>query len=746
MASNYLRPLTNTKRVKLVSTCDNCKGRKVRCDKERPECGTCKKTRRPCSYKYAELTETMRDQQGLRSQPDSTFLQNQLNYLQGVQFGQLFEESGFLAMATRVPGVDAVESMQIPGMLARPLVTVQPGDNTFSNIDGTSVITAEVLQNSINTASNIQRTSEQCQYDPTYFISHSDFAALAQQVPEQDVYPSETIPSVPHYIPTYEDTVMNDLTSSLKNLKPFESSRYVGEGSLLMLDDDNNEMIIPIETDDLSVVDDSLKVLPNTETVEQLIQLYFMRVHRYFPVLRAQVIWDALGNLSKPQHLLLLNCIFFVASPFHDDPDKQDGKIYFDRAEELLYEYCIQPHVLTVMSIIILSRHNKQAGTAWSYHGIATKMLFELGLHRKYESLKPNLKIKMNEDVERLRNDAFWMTFISENFVSTTYGRPNMIDETDCNIDVPKISSSLNLFDEQLEIAYINLINLSRIGARVRKYLHASRLRFLMQDDQNKFRVLDAALASWLHALPQWLKFEEIMKDPYGTLLNGVGGDMHIFYRTIIILLHGRYLKPPDQSNLSYFSDSSAICMKHAIVIVHTLEILLDKHREFFALAVSGKFAINPAMRVFAWHAKYEIEKAEDGTIRKSENCKKSEEMMIRLETIRDQILKISQDYDRGRLHNDERFNDGFTEWLGIYQHRRRIDRKAIIPRDWELCIADNDKPLRKQYSSIAKKQSERPFMIGQHSDVEVQPVHPQSQESIIGIINQNDQNPIFFF
>ncbi len=102
-----------------------------------------------------------------------------------------------------------------------------------------------------------------------------------------------------------------------------------------------------------------------------------------------------------------------------------------------------------------------------------------------------------------------------------------MIDETDCDIDVPNNVSSIPYpMDENVrfEVAYIYLINLSRICARVRKYLHASRLRVLVQEDENKFRILDAALANWSHSLPEWLRFEEIAKDPNGNLLNGVGG------------------------------------------------------------------------------------------------------------------------------------------------------------------------------------------------------------------------------
>ena len=111
--------------------------------------------------------------------------------------------------------------------------------------------------------------------------------------------------------------------------------------------------------------------------------------------------------------------------------------------------------------------------------------------------------------------------------VSATYGRPNMIDETDCDVDIPSMPFNSNPTSERvkLEIAYIYLINLSRICARVRKYMHAaSRSKFLMQEDENKFRVLDAALASWFNSLPDWLKFEKIVKDPDGVLLNGIGG------------------------------------------------------------------------------------------------------------------------------------------------------------------------------------------------------------------------------
>ncbi|RIA87711.1 hypothetical protein C1645_273144 [Glomus cerebriforme] len=339
-------------------------------------------------------------------------------------------------------------------------------------------------------------------------------------------------------------------------------------------------------------------------------------------------------------------------------------------------------------------------GASWMYSGIATKMLFELGLHRRLKI--PNIKI--HKEVEQLRNEAFWMCFISENFISASYGRPNMIDETDCDVDIPNMPSDSNPSDEKtrLEIAYIYLINLSRICARVRKYMHASsRQRFLMQEDENKFRVLDAALASWFHSLPEWLKFEEITKDPNGILLNGIGGDIHILFYTILIILHSRYLKQPEECQMNA-SNSHIICMQSATIIVHCLEILLEKHPDFFALAISGPFAISPAKRVFSWHAKYD------------EN-KKADEMLKRLELIQDKVVVVSRSYDRGRVDGEERLNGEcvLTEWLGIpTQPRSRINNDDVInPREWEVFIADDDRNLRRQYSWIARKQSGGPFM-----------------------------------
>ncbi|CAG8760858.1 10910_t:CDS:1, partial [Acaulospora morrowiae] len=168
-----------------------------------------------------------------------------------------------------------------------------------------------------------------------------------------------------------------------------------------------------------------------------------------------------------------------------------------------------------------------------------------------------------------------------------------------------------------------------------------------------------------------------------------------------------RYL---NSTNPYLDSTSPTVCMRSATIIVHWLEILLDKCENFFALAVSGSFAIRPAMRVFSWHAKYDVTRIETENgyqIIKSSNCKKAEEMDLRLRAIEPRISKISQGYDRGRVQEDNHGECSLTEWLGIPTHpRNRIKDAVMKAREWEVFVADDDSSLRKKYGWIARKQS----------------------------------------
>src|SRR5689334_15569677 len=85
-----LRPPPPAKRVKLVSTCDTCKNRKVKCDRVRPKCGTCKKTGRECGYKYSDTTHEMRES-GARSRAELEYMKAQVQELMNTQFNNVVQ-------------------------------------------------------------------------------------------------------------------------------------------------------------------------------------------------------------------------------------------------------------------------------------------------------------------------------------------------------------------------------------------------------------------------------------------------------------------------------------------------------------------------------------------------------------------------------------------------------------------------------------------------------------------------------
>ncbi|CAG8730794.1 14583_t:CDS:2, partial [Funneliformis caledonium] len=477
---------------------------------------------------------------------------------------------------------------------------------------------------------------------------------------------------------------VDQLADQLDNsLKIFESTRYVGTGSLLMLSDGGEEQIIPQIPDDLSSVEAYLKVLPNPENVESLVDIYYKRVYRHFPHLKKRVVLNCIKDLSRPQHFLLLNSIFFAASPFHPDVNMQDGRIYHQRAIALLQNHCLQtPHVLTVISLFILGLHTRKMGSAWIFHGMASKMTFELGLHRKIK----NQQIKMNDDVKEMRDMAFW---------GSCYGRPSAIDEATCDVDLLSIPSNPEPDDEtRLHIAWILHINLFRIFAQVRKYLYGRAKIAGSRREENQFRFLDAALGRWFYTLPHWLKFEEMARDVQGSLLGTIGGEMHTLFWTVLILLHSRNLTMftvnPNTVTPNSFDDASrvssqTICIHAATILLHWLDVLMNSMPCFYEQSCTALFSIAPAIRVLAWTAQRGDTKAES--------------MVERLKEIKKNVRDIArkrQQGGEGRLDGEVRLQ----EWL---DKAKADEAKNTQARAGEYIMLDPDQ-YRKEFSFIANK------------------------------------------
>ena len=95
------------KRFKPIETCDNCKQRKVKCDKERPVCGTCRKSKRECTYDFSASSKRG------RPKTEVEILAEQIEDIQSVQFQQLDHMESLLEMAVMRNGGAAVTSSNI---------------------------------------------------------------------------------------------------------------------------------------------------------------------------------------------------------------------------------------------------------------------------------------------------------------------------------------------------------------------------------------------------------------------------------------------------------------------------------------------------------------------------------------------------------------------------------------------------------------------------------------------------------
>ncbi|CAI2170140.1 14363_t:CDS:10 [Funneliformis geosporum] len=661
------------KRFKPIETCDNCKQRKVRCDKERPTCGTCRKSGRECTYDFSASSKRG------RPKTDVEILQEQIEDIQSVQYQQLDQMESLLEMAVMKNGDAAI----IPS---------NAGDNIDMNF---------AIQNSAGQDGNFINSGGIYNWENFFQIDRESSpppslnqnlsqetlqfsTQLAASLPKLKQQESVPVTDSMSYIAGFAQDPVDQLADQLDNsLKIFESTRYVGTGSLLMLSDGGEEQIIPQLPDDLSSVEPYLKVLPNPENVESLIDIYYKRVYRHFPHLKKRVVLDCIKDLSRPQHFLLLNSMFFAASPFHSDVNMQDGRIYHQRAIALLQNHCLQtPHVLTVISLFILGLHTRKMGSAWIFHGMASKMTFELGLHRKIK----NQQIKMNDDVKEMRDMAFW---------GSCYGRPSAIDEATCDVDLLSIPSNPDSDDDtRLHIAWILHINLFRIFAQVRKYLYGRAKIAGSRREENQFRFLDAALGRWFYTLPHWLKFEEMARDVQGSLLGTIGGEMHTLFWTVLILLHSRNLTMftvnPNTITPNSFDDASrvssqTICIHAATILLHWLDVLMNSMPSFYEQSCTALFSIAPAIRVLAWTAQRGDTKAES--------------MVERLKEIKKNVRDIArkrQQGGEGRLDGEVRLQ----EWL---DKAKADEAKNTQARAGEYIMLDPDQ-YRKEFSYIANK------------------------------------------
>ncbi|CAG8549556.1 416_t:CDS:2, partial [Racocetra fulgida] len=491
----------------------------------RPQCGTCRKSKRECKYELSASSKRGRPRNEVE------MLQEQIEDIQNIQYHQLNQMGSLLKMAVLPDAQETMPMASDNNAVGDYLMSNNPTDEAYGwNNFYSPLISDENPPPSLNL----------------------DLSG-------------DTLTFFTEFKPDQSDLPIQDPLDQLA--AKFKSSLYVGPSSLVTLNDDGEEQLIPQDDfSDLSLVEDQLKVLPIPGIAESLIDVYYQVIETFI------------------------------------------------------------------------------------FHGF--------GLHRKVKS------DQISDEVKEMQDMAFWGFFASETWVSACYGRPSAIDESTCDVDLLSIPPDSNPDEEtRLHIAWVLHINLLRIFAQVRKYLHGWAKIAGSSREENQFRFLDGTLGKWFYTLPHWLKFEEMAQDPKGSFL----GEMHTLFWTVLILLHSRNLTmftsdhSLDDSNLA----SQTICVHAAIILLHCLDVLMNTVPNFYEQTCTALFSFAPAIRVLTWTAK--------------RGDSKAELMVQRLNEIKKEVAEIArrrfvdQTTGEGRLDGEEKLK-GSLNVFKAYEEQATFD------------------------------------------------------------------------
>ncbi|CAG8432812.1 11492_t:CDS:2 [Diversispora eburnea] len=312
----------------------------------------------------------------------------------------------------------------------------------------------------------------------------------------------------------------------------------------------------------LPSIEDRYSLIPNEETVNHLLGLYWVNVHPYVPVINKSIFLQQRENPNDPPSLLLLNAMFAVVAEFSDRPSikndpethEKGGWIFFDRARNLLDTFLDAPRMSTIAALILMSiylQHNtRRSGVSpgyfrrWMYIGMAIRMALELDLNKDCDD--PNI----NRSHKELRKRLWWSLFMVDVLVCCGIGKASDIEEDECTIPEPDEN---DLIDEQ-ELKINGALREFILQIKFSRMLH----QLLRHNFSNKTSNIspyinqDNIIANFEEQIRDWFIFLQISRQSTEFIVENVNDysttmlHLHMLYNSFIILLHRRYILNPD--------------------------------------------------------------------------------------------------------------------------------------------------------------------------------------------------------
>ncbi|KAJ5088382.1 fungal-specific transcription factor domain-containing protein [Penicillium angulare] len=281
--------------------------------------------------------------------------------------------------------------------------------------------------------------------------------------------------------------------------------------------------------------------LPEKPVVEELIQAYFTRVNRGWPIID-EVDFMTRYKSTDPTNsvpLALLHAVLLVGAHVLASPhnDYRSLKSHCFRQAKLLIDSRFEEDRKVYVQVpLLLTCHCDNlediVSNSWYWIGFATRTALGLGMHR--DASKSSMSAIHKREWVRL----WWVLFQLDVLVSTAYGRPQALrlDESDtptlqeCHFEgIP--GANIAFVIEHTRLCVISSNAMRRILA----------LRATPTEKTEARRQADQSLAQFITQLPECLRLPQPEADNWQSFL-------HLTYNNFLILLHRSSAKPTSHS------------------------------------------------------------------------------------------------------------------------------------------------------------------------------------------------------
>lgn len=348
---------------------------------------------------------------------------------------------------------------------------------------------------------------------------------------------------------------------------------------------------------------------PESDLAEKLVDAYFGRMNREYPVLNEFQFRHELANRPElrgdAEWLALAFCVFMMGSQYVDDdrvksfPDDKHsrGMHWWQAARSLMYRNVRIDRPLLRIQCFLLSTLFQfgipiSASGSWLLLGAAIRGLLDVGAHRKHTAKKLNLSRLEEETYKRV----FWVAYSLDRECAASLGRPIMLQDEDIDVEIPIEIDDEYLFrtpdaeplpkqpaDKPALISgFLCSLRLDEIVGRTLKTvyaLHKTKIRFGINSkewDERLVSEIDSALNNWLDTVPQHLRFDPHERNDEWLIQSSL---LYSKYYNCQLLVHRPFIpakKGAGDSSILNFP-SLAICTNAARSISHLFSNLRDR-------------------------------------------------------------------------------------------------------------------------------------------------------------------------